>query len=343
MSQSTDKQQTIRLGLMGFGYWGPNLLRNFAGSPGAMPVMLADPQPARLAKAKAMYPALETVTDADLLLGNDSIDAVVIATPVSTHFALAKRALECGKHVLLEKPMTATVAEAEELVRLAAERDLRLMVDHTFLYNPAIRTIRELIGSGQLGDVLYYDSTRINLGLFQHDVSVVWDLGPHDFAIMDYLVGKQPTSMTALGSAFGHEQASVAFIVAKFADQTLAHFHLNWMSPTKVRRIIVGGTQKMVVYDMALPEEQVKVYDKGVDFIEREGVHKTLVQYRIGDMYAPQIPGVEPLSLMCREFVDAIREHRAPLTDGQAGLRVVKLLTAAERSLQREGSPVLLM
>lgn len=337
------EQKAIRLGLVGYGYWGPNLLRNFAATPGAAPVMLADQDPARLAKAKATYPALETVPDVDLLLGSENIDAVVVATPVSTHFPIAKRALECGKHVLLEKPMTATVAEAEELVRIAARQKLRLMVDHTFLYNPAIRAIKELISSGKLGDVLYYDSTRINLGLFQRDVSVIWDLGPHDFAIMDYLVGKQPTSMTALGSAFGREQASIAFVVAKFADTTVAHFHLNWISPTKVRRIIVGGSQKMVVYDMALPEEQVKIYDKGVDFIEREGVHQTLVQYRIGDMYAPQIPNTEPLALLCREFVDAIRQQRTPLTDGAAGLRIVKLLTAAERSLEREGSPVLLM
>jgi predicted dehydrogenase len=217
------------------------------------------------------------------------------------------------------------------------------MVDHTFLYNPAIRAIKDLIAAGKLGEILYYDSTRINLGLFQRDVSVIWDLGPHDFAIMDYLVGKHPTTMTALGSNFGRDFASVAFVVAKFADSTVAHFHLNWMSPTKVRRIVIGGTQRMVVYDMALPEEQVKVYDKGVDFVEREGVHQTLVQYRIGDMYAPQIPNTEPLALMCREFVEAIREQRPPLTDGHAGVRVVKLLTAAERSLGRDGSPVLLM
>ncbi len=339
----TENDKVLRLGLVGYGYWGPNILRNFASTPRVAPTMLADQDAGRLAKAQAIYPALETTRDPDTLLNSDRIDAVAIATPVGTHFLLAKRALECGKHVLLEKPMTASVAEAEELVALAAQRKLTLMVDHTFLYNPAIRAIKELVASGQLGEILYYDSTRINLGLFQRDVSVIWDLGPHDFSIMDYLLGKSPTSMTALGSSFGRERTSVAFVVAKFADQTVAHFHLNWMSPTKVRRIILGGTQKMVVYDMALPEEQVKVYDKGVDFSEREGVHQTLVQYRIGDMYAPQIPNTEPLGLMCREFVDAIRENRKPLTDGAAGLRVVRLLTAAECSLARDGSPVLLM
>ena len=343
MSGQKTEQAPLKLGLVGYGYWGPNLLRNFAATPGVVPTTLADQDPARLAKAKMQYPALDAVTDVDKLLGSDDVDAVAIATPVSTHFPVAKRALECGKHVLLEKPMTATVQEAEELVALAAQKKLTLMVDHTFLYNPAIRAIKNLITSGGLGEMLYYDSTRINLGLFQRDVSVIWDLGPHDFSIMDYLVGKTPTSVTALGSNFGRDMASVAFVVAKFSDRTLAHFHLNWMSPTKVRRIIVGGAQKMVVYDMGMPEEQVKIYDKGVDFIAREGVHQTLVQYRIGDMYAPQIPTTEPLGLMCREFADAIREGRPALTDGQAGLRVVRLLTAAERSLEREGSPVLLM
>ncbi len=343
MSQQAKTDQPIGLGLVGYGYWGPNLLRNFSGVPGVTAVALAERDEKRLAKACAQYPSIHGVSDADALFARKDVDAVVVATPVSTHYALAKSALEAGKHVLIEKPMTATVAEAEDLVRIARERERCLMVDHTFLYNPAIRAMRDLIKSGALGEVLYYDSTRINLGLFQSDVSVIWDLGPHDFAIMDYLVGKSPTSLTAMGSTFGRDQASVAFVVAKFADSTLAHFHLNWMSPTKVRRIIIGGTQKMVVYDMALPEEQVKVYDKGVDFVAREGVHASLVQYRIGDMYAPQIPSTEPLALMCREFADSIRQRRKPLTDGEAGLRVVRLLTAAQCSLEREGAPLLLL
>jgi predicted dehydrogenase len=262
---------------------------------------------------------------------------------VSTHHELARQALEYGKHVLIEKPMTSTVAEAEDLIELARQRERCLMVDHTFLYNPAVRAIRGLIERGELGEILYYDSTRINLGLYQHDVSVVWDLAPHDFAIMDYLVGRTPQNIAAIGARFGREQASVAFVVAKFEDNCIAHFHLNWMSPVKVRRLIIGGTNRMVVYDMGLPEEPVKVYDKGMDFIEREGKHQTLVQYRLGDMHAPQIPNTEPLSLMCREFADAIREGRPPLTDGQGGLRVVRLLTAAERSLNCDGCPVLLM
>ena len=337
------EQKPVRVGVVGYGYWGPNILRNLTATPGVTPVMLADQDEKRLAKAHMQYPALETTTDVDQLFGRDDVDAIAVVTPVSTHHALAKRALESGKHVLVEKPMTATVAEAEDLVHVAARQQRCLMVDHTFLYNPAIQAVRQLIAAGQLGEILYYDSTRINLGLFQRDVSVIWDLGPHDFAIMDYLLGQYPTSLTAVGSTFGRAQTSVAFVVAKFADSTLAHFHLNWMSPTKVRRIIIGGTQKMVVYDMALPEEQVKVYDKGVDFIEHAGVHQTLVQYRIGDMHCPQIPNTEPLALVCQEFAGAIRDGRPPLTDGAAGLRVVRLLTAAERSLERDGSPVLLM
>ena len=251
--------------------------------------------------------------------------------------------MENGKHVLLEKPMTASVQEAEDLVRIAADRNLCLMVDHTFLYNGAIRAIKSLIDAGELGDILYYDSTRINLGLYQQDVSVVWDLAPHDFSIMDYLLGRMPQNITAIGSHFGNGQASVAFVIAKFDDDCIAHFHLNWLSPVKVRRLIIGGAQKMVVYDMGLPEEPVKIYDKGMDFVQREGLHKTLVQYRVGDMHAPQIPNTEPLSMMCREFADSIRAGRKPLTSGEAGLRVVKVLTAAERSLERGGSPVLLM
>ncbi|MEW6251515.1 MAG: Gfo/Idh/MocA family oxidoreductase [Planctomycetota bacterium] len=343
MSQKQPETQPIRVGVVGYGYWGPNIVRNLAATPGVQPVMVADQDEKRLAKVRAVHPSVQTCRDVDQLVGSPDVDAVAVVTPVTTHHPIAKAALLAGKHVLLEKPMTATVAEAEELIRIADERRLTLMVDHTFLYNGAIRAIKTLIDRGELGEILYYDSTRINLGLFQRDVSVVWDLAPHDFAIMDYLLGKYPTSMTALGSTFGGQQTCVAFVVAKFADATLAHFHLNWMSPTKVRRLIIGGTRKMVVYDMAFPEEQVKVYDKGVDFLERAGVHETLVQYRIGDMHAPQIPNIEPLAMLCGEFGEAIRQERKPLTDGAAGLRCVKLLTAAEQSLRRDGSPVLLM
>ena len=339
----SDATRELRMGIIGYGYWGPNIVRNLAGTPGVKPALLADRDEARLAKARTLYPMLETTADVDRLIGDATIDAVAVITPVSTHYDLARRALEAGKHVLLEKPMTASVAEAEALVKLAAERDLRLMVDHTFLYNGAVRAIKALIESGQLGEILYFDSTRINLGLYQHDVSVVWDLAPHDFSIMDYLLGRMPQSITAIGSRFGSKQASVAFVVAKFDDGRIAHFHLNWLSPVKVRRVIIGGTHKMVVYDMGQPDEPVKIYDKGMDFIEREGVHQTLVQYRVGDMHAPQIPNTEALTLMCREFADAIRAHRRPMTDGESGLRVVKVLTAAERSLERDGSPVLLM
>lgn len=339
----SETMRELRVAIVGYGYWGPNIVRNLAATPGMKPVLLADHDESRLAKARAIHPTLETTSDVDRIFGDQSIDAVAVVTPVSTHHAIARHALEAGKHVLIEKPMTANVAEAEDLVRLAAERDLRLMVDHTFLYNGAIRAIKKLIDAGELGDILYFDSTRINLGLYQHDVSVVWDLAPHDFSIMDYLLGRMPQNLTAIGSRYGNGQASVAFVVAKFANDCIAHFHLNWLSPVKVRRLIIGGTQKMVVYDMGLPEEPVKIYDKGMDFVEREGLHKTLVQYRVGDMCAPQIPNTEPLNLMCREFADAIRAGRAPLTDGEAGVRVVKVLTAAERSLERDGSPVLLM
>ncbi len=327
----------LRVGLIGYGYWGPNILRNFAATEGATPAMLCDLDPSRLAKAEQRFPGLQTTTDVDALISNPEIDAVAIVTPVSTHFPLAKKALENGKHVLVEKPLTATVAEAEALVALAEERNLRLMVDHTFLYHGPVLTVKALIDKGELGDVLYYDSTRINLGLFQTDVSVVWDLASHDFSIMDYLIGKDPKVVTAVGTSFNDTQVSIAYVMVRFEDESLAHFHLNWLSPVKVRRLIIGGTKKMVVSDHASPEESVKVYDSGVDFIESEGVHKTLVQYRIGDMYAPRVANTEPLSLLCKEFVAAIAEGRAPMTDGKAGLRVVRLLEAAQQSLDQGG------
>ena len=335
-------QPDLRVGIVGFGYWGPNLVRNLYTTPGIRPEVIVDQSPARLELAQQRAPGVRTTTELDELLEDEQIDAVVVATPISTHFSVAQRALNAGKHVLVEKPMTATVDEAEALVALARERDRRLMVDHTFLFNPALRTIRELIDRGELGEVLYFDSTRINLGLYQHDVSVIWDLAPHDFAIMDYLLGKAPQSVTSIGSKVG-EQASIAYVVAQFGGSPIAHFHLNWLSPVKVRRLILGGTKKMVVWDMVEPEAPVRIYDKGMDFIEKEGVHQTLVQYRIGEMRAPCVPTTEPLGLMCREFVGAIRENRQPLSDGKQGLQVVRLLAASQRSLESGGSPVLLM
>jgi predicted dehydrogenase len=276
--------------------------------------------------------------------GND-IDAVAIATPISTHYPLARDALLRGKHVLVEKPMTATVAESEELIRLAEAQRRVLMVDHTFCYSGAVRKIRELIDSGALGELYYYDAVRINLGLFQRDLNVLWDLAPHDFSILSYLVDREPVGVSAVGAApirwDGWRRESIAYITVEYGDGILAHIHVNWLSPVKMRRILIGGSQKIVVYDHLDPDNQVKIFDKGVDAVTDEDRRRVLIQYRTGDMHAPKVDQTEALELACRDFVDSVRNGRPPRADGRAGLRVVRLLEAAQRSLDaKAGAPL---
>lgn len=337
----------INVGVIGCGYWGPNLLRNFAESEAAELRWICDVDVNRLAAMGRRYPATKSTPDYKSLLDDPSLEAVAIATPVWTHFAFAKEALEAGKHVLVEKPLTASVAESEHLVELADRNGLALMVDHTFIYTGAVRKIKEMVQGGEIGDLLYFDATRINLGLFQDDINVVWDLAPHDFSIMDYVIGRQAQAVTATGSCHikkGIE--NIAYVLLRFPDEFIAHFHFNWLSPVKIRHTLIAGSRKMVVYDDIEPTEKVRVYDSGVtatrtaDQLDREAAYRTLVSYRTGDVWVPKLDSSEALHYVCKEFLDAICEKRQPLTDGNAGLRVVRLLDAAQRSIRQNGSPV---
>jgi predicted dehydrogenase len=330
----------IPVGLIGFGYWGPNLARNLAETPGLSLAAVADARPDRLDLVARRYPGAARLTDARELIARADVEAVVVATPLTTHFALASEALERDKHVLVEKPLASTEAEAEALGNMAVRRGLCLMVDHTFVYTGAVGKIRSLIEAGELGALLYLDSVRINLGLFQHDTNVVWDLAPHDLAIVDYLIEERPTAVSASGSMpAGYHQESIAYITMHFASGFLAHLHVNWLAPVKIRQMLIGGGQKMLTYDDMEPSEKVRVYDKGVDFDPRDDERRRqlLVSYRAGDMYAPQLDRREALQGVALEFSRSIQEKREPLTGAGPGTRVVRLLEAAERSLRNEG------
>ena len=330
----------MKAGVIGLGYWGPNLVRNLLSTPGIDGVVVCDRDASQLEKIRQKFPMVDAVDSIDKLLGRDDVTAVVVATPISTHHSIGMQVLEAGKHLLLEKPMAASTQECDELVALAARKNLRLMVDHTFIYSGAVRKVKELVDKGEIGDILYFDSVRVNLGLFQHDSNVVWDLAPHDISIMDWLIAEKPVAVSATGVSHFNSFEDIAYLTVHFAGSTIAHFHVNWISPVKVRQILLGGSRHMVVYDDMENSEKVKVYDKGVEITGREQVWETLVQYRTGDMYAPKTDTAEALSRMTREFVDSIREGRTPLTDGVSGRNVVAVLEAAERSLRSEGARV---
>lgn len=331
----------INLAVIGYGYWGPNLLRNFASVEGANVSVVCDLSAQRLGEAKLRYPSVETTTDFRTVLEDPSIDAVAIATPVHSHYELARKALEHRKHVLVEKPMAASVTEAESLLDIAAKRNLRLMVGHTFIYTGAVRKMKEIVDSGELGDLCYLDSVRINLGLFQRDVNVLWDLAPHDIAIMDHLITESPVSVCANGACHvGNGIENVAYLSVYFSSGLIAHFHNNWLSPVKIRTMLVGGRKKMILYDDMEVSEKIKVYDRGVDITTSEGMRDARISYRLGDMWAPRLDTTEALSRMAREFVAAIKDGRAPLTDGTSGLNVVKILEGAEMSIKHRGKEV---
>lgn len=327
----------MKIGIIGLGYWGPNIVRNFLSNKNVASTVCCDINPKRLDAIKQRFPTVETVRDYRAILKDPSVVAVAIVTPVSTHFGLAKEALEAGKHVLVEKPMTDSVSSAEILIQLAIQKKLTLMVDHTFLYTDAVRKIRELIQHGELGDILYFDSVRVNLGLFQHDVNVVWDLAPHDISVMDYVIQQKPISVSAVGADHYNRVEDMAYLTVKFENNLIAHFHVNWLSPVKVRRILIGGTKKMIVYDDMEPSEKVKVYDKGVEMQSEEVIYNALVQYRMGDMYAPNLSQTEALSLMCNDFLDSIIYNKKPESNACTGLNVVKILEGSQRSLQHDG------
>jgi predicted dehydrogenase len=293
-------------------------------------------------RAQKAFPHLDVSADPAALLSSPDIDAIAVVTPVWTHYELAKSALENGKHVFVEKPFTSNSAQAEELIELAAKKNLKIMVDHTFLFTGAVRKIRQLLDEQELGKLYYYDSTRVNLGLFQHDVNVIWDLAPHDLSIMDHVIQERPEAIVATGQSHLNGHEDVAFITVYFPDKIIAHVNVNWLSPVKIRTTLIGGEKKMLVWNDQAADEQVKVYDRGVSVSSREGVYNLLVNYRSGDMWAPRLERAEALTHELTYFVDCITKDQTPMNDGKAGLRVVKMLEASTESIRQRGALVYL-
>jgi predicted dehydrogenase len=327
----------IRIGVIGFGYWGPNIVRNFNSIDGAQVVSICDQRQESLNRARKIFPGIATTKDYSEIINSSDIDAVAVITPVSTHFELAKRAIQQGKHVFVEKPFTATVAQAEELIELADRKKRIIMVDHTFIFTGAVRKIKQLIDDAVLGDLYYYDSIRVNLGLFQTDVNVVWDLAPHDFAIMDFLLKERPTAISSCGKAHVNKLEDTAYITTHFNNNMIAHFNINWLSPVKVRTTLIGGEKKMLVWNDTEADEKLKIYDKGIETKTVEGVYNLLVSYRSGDMHAPKIEQTEALKRETEYFVHCVNNHETPINDGHAGLRIVKMLEACTESLKHNG------
>lgn len=330
----------MKVGVIGLGYWGPNLVRNFLAQREVKKVIACDIREARLQAIKEKFPAAELSKDCSDLINGDC-DIIVISTPVDTHYSFSKKALEAGKHIWVEKPFTASSEEGEELIEIADRKNLKIFVDHTFIYNGAVQKIKELLNKNELGNIIYFDSERINLGLFQRDVNVVWDLAPHDLSIMAHLLSNHKMkALVANGIANFNGKENLAHICIYFENNCFAHFHINWVSPVKIRRIIVGGDKKMLVYDDMENFEKIKVYDSGVEFKSAESIHEALVQYRIGDMFSPKVNQTEALALGAQEFISAINENRDPITGGKEGLEVVRLLEASDISLANMGKIV---
>lgn len=328
----------IKVGVIGYGYWGPNVVRNLFGVEGCKVVAVCDTRQNSLNRVRQAYPTIETTTEANRILNGADIDAVAIVTPVWTHYELAKTALENGKHVFVEKPFTSNSAQAQELIELAEKKNLQIMVDHTFLFTGAVRKIRELVEDGTLGELYYYDSLRVNLGLFQHDVNVIWDLAPHDLSIMDNLIKGRAEAIVATGERHLNGLEDVAFVTVYFPRGVIAHINVNWLSPVKVRTTLIGGEKKMLVWNDLEADEKIKVYDRGVQKTPNpEGMHNLLVSYRTGDMWAPQLERAEALTVEIRYFLDCIRNNKRPFNDGHAGLRVVRMLEAADESVKNRG------
>jgi len=336
-------EKPLRIGVVGYGYWGPNLVRNFSASPLTHVAAVADGDAERRQAVSQLYPWVRVAEAADEMLADPAIDAVAVATPLGTHHELCKRALEAGKHVLCEKPLADSLARCEELVRLAQQRRRILMVDHTFVFTGAVRKIKEYVEAGALGDVLYFDSVRINLGLFQSDSNVIWDLATHDLAILDFVIGKSPRWVTAVAVKHFGNLENLAYLTIGFDGDLIAHLHCNWISPLKVRRILIGGTRRMLVYDDTEPSEKLKLYDHGITIsspAQAKGKHEMLVQYRTGDVLAPKLDGTEALARVVETFARACALGEPPVTDGAAGARVVRVLEAAQRSLEQHGARV---
>lgn len=332
----------LKFGVIGYGYWGPNIVRNLSSIDGCSVSAVCDPSPAARARAQKAHNGVRVVSDSAEIMADPEIDAVAVITPVWSHYELSKAALSSGKHVFVEKPFTSNSAQAEELIDLANRKNLKLMVDHTFLFTGAVRKIKSLLDEGSLGKLYYYDSTRVNLGLFQHDCNVIWDLAPHDLSIMDYLIQEDPEAVVATGQSHLNGHEDIAFITAYFPDNVIAHVNVNWLSPVKVRTTLIGGEKKMLVWNDLEADEKLKIYDKGVNVTSQQGVYKLLVSYRSGDMWSPQIEQVEALRQELSYFVECIMKDETPFNDGIAGLRVVRMLEAASNSLVKRGALVYL-
>jgi predicted dehydrogenase len=332
----------VNFGVIGYGYWGPNVVRNLASLEGSQVLQIAEMNPAAQARAHKAHPGIEVTANSQELIASPDIDAVAVITPVWTHYDLAKAALENGKHVFVEKPFTSNTAQGEELIEIAQRKNLRIMVDHTFLFTGAVRKISQLLKEGALGKLYYYDSTRVNLGLFQHDINVLWDLAPHDLSIMDHVIPGRPEAVVATGQSHLNCHEDVAFMTLYFPENVIAHINVNWLSPVKVRTTLVGGEKRMLVWNDLDADEKVKVYDKGVNITSNEGVYNLLVNYRSGDMWSPQLEQVEALRQELLYFVDCISSGKEAFNDGCAGLRVVKMLEAASESMSKRGSLVYL-
>ena len=330
----------LRVGVVGYGYWGPNVVRNFQNQEHSRVSMVCDRRPEALEKAARAHPEIDIVDDLTSVIRSPHIDVVAVVTPVWTHFELAKAALNNGKHVFVEKPFTLNSSQAEELIEIANRKHLKIMVDHTFLFTGAVRKIKQLVDTRELGDLYYYDTMRVNLGLFQHDVNVVWDLAPHDLAIMDYLLATPAEAVVATGQKHVNGVEDMAFITVFYPGKLIAHVNVNWLSPVKVRSTLLGGDKKMLIWNDLESDEKIRVYDRGVNLTTREGVYDLLVSYRSGDMWAPHVETVEALSLEIAHFNRCILDDRVPINDGEAGLRVVKILEAANTSLANRGTEV---
>jgi len=336
----------LKIGVIGYGYWGPNIVRNFQDVEGVCVQCVCDVSPKSLERAKRAFPTLEVTPDCRDVITSPNTDAVAIVTPVALHYPLAKQALQNGKHVFVEKPFTQSAAQAEELIELADKKNLKIMVDHTFIFTAAVHKIKELVDSNALGDLYYYDSTRVNLGLFQTDVNVVWDLAPHDLSIVHYLLSSKPQAVAATGDAHVNGKEDVAYITIYFPGKIIAHFNVNWLSPVKVRTTLIGGEKKMLVWNDLEVDEKIRIYDKGITKsngdmkVTGEGLYNLLIGYRMGDIWAPKLAQVEALKVEAQYFVDCIRKNENPLNDGKSGLEVVKMLEAADLSLRQKGGLV---
>jgi predicted dehydrogenase len=332
----------IRFGVIGYGYWGPNIVRNLRALEDCRVVGICDQTPAARKRIEAANPGIPVHSEASELIKSPDVDAIAVITPVWTHYELTKAALENGKHVFVEKPFTSTTAQGEELINLAVQKNLQIMVDHTFLFTGAVRKIQKLLKEGTLGKLYYYDSMRVNLGLFQHDCNVIWDLAPHDLSIMNHLLNKEAEAISATGQAHLNAHADIAFITAYYPDKMIAHVNVNWISPVKVRTTLIGGEKKMLVWNDLEADEKLKIYDKGVDVKSQEGVYNLLVSYRSGDMWAPQVEQIEALRIELQYFAECISKSETPFNGGCAGLKVVRMLEAASQSLSKRGELVYL-